>query len=221
MHAIIVRGESVRIDAPTRTWHEHGLKFDVPMRSTTRAVMNHWTGAENSPRAVFENLKRRTNVAGKVTPLSVQFVIDQMGEIWQLADTDARCQHAGAIANGWSIGIEYICRGHNKTVPTRGIVREQRHETVHGRSLTYAALTPEQIASGVELNETLCRVYELPLRVPMLKGEVYSTVLPAPLIASYQGVLGHFQVDLNKVDPALELLAAIHQRGLARQLPVA
>jgi hypothetical protein len=219
LHAIIVKGESVMVDALVRTWHDHGLKYELPPRSTTRAVVNHWTGSENPPRALFANLKARTNKQGKVTPLSIHFAIDQLGEIWQFADADARCQHAGAICNGWSIGIEIINRGQDRRVPTRGIVREGRHEIVHGRELSYAAFTPEQIDSAVALNESLCSAYGLPLRVPHLRGDVYPTVLPAALIASYTGALGHFQLDLDKVDPALEVLRAIHARGLAGKPP--
>lgn len=221
MHAVIVHGDSVRIDAPVHTWHETGCKFEAPMRGTTRAVVNHWTGAENPPRHLFENLKRRSNLAGKLTPLSVQFAIDPMGDIWQFADADARCQHAGAIANGWTIGIEYINRGSNRTAPRRGVVREARTETIHGRTILYDAMTPPQIASGVELNELLCRVYELPLRVPTLRGDIYPTMLPAPLVASYLGALAHFQLNLNKFDPGLELMRAIQARGETLRVPLA
>jgi N-acetyl-anhydromuramyl-L-alanine amidase AmpD len=211
-HSIIVRGEGVPIEAVVHTWHETGLRYELPNRGSTRVVVNHWTGSENPPEALFRNLKGRTK-----NGLSVHFAIDAAGEIWQFADTEARCQHAG-LANGWSIGIEIINRASDKRVPTRNVVRVARREEIHGRSWFYAAFTVQQIHSAVVLNEALCTAYELPLAVPMLRGDVYPTVLPVQLLRSYRGVLGHLHLDIEKPDPGLELLREIQARGEARQL---
>jgi N-acetyl-anhydromuramyl-L-alanine amidase AmpD len=64
-------------------------------------------------------------------------------------------------------------------------------------------LTPEQYAALAKLTAALCRTF------PQLKpdyprdadGNVTSTKLPDDTLAKFQGVLGHFHVQENKVDP--------------------
>jgi N-acetyl-anhydromuramyl-L-alanine amidase AmpD len=208
--AFIARGVDVPIDAAVHRWTEHGMHFTCGTRRETRMVVNHWTAAENSPPRVFESLRDRRNARGLPEPLSVHFACDALGELWQFADTEARCSHAKAHgANNWSIGIEFICRGDNFAAPSKGIVRDRVTDLIHGKLTTYDTLTPAQVATGIRLNEALCRVYGLPFVVPVKAGEVYATELPAAYVARFRGCTAHYQLEAKKRDPGLRFMRAL------------
>lgn len=212
---IIVRGVRFRCLAPVRSWHETGLHFITRMRKETRFVVVHWTAAENRPAQVVANMRSHMNAQREPEPLSVHFVIDQLGEVYQCADADARCAHAGENGgNEFGVGIEVINRGHG-TAPSRGFDRALRTETIHGRPVTYREFYPAQVASVVELCSALCTAYGLPLRVPISNGDVHPTVLPPQYLGGYRGVLGHLHLStVGKVDPGLEVLRRVHATGL-------
>jgi hypothetical protein len=219
---IYVGGDPWYIDAEVRGWREHGLHFATPMRTLTKVVINHWTGAENSPMQMFNSMRLHTSAkTGHPEPLSVQFAVDALGVIWQFADASARCSHcAGSYdgevrPNSFSVGIEFICRGTALDAPSKGVQRQRAHDMIHGHLTTYDDLTPAQVASGIKLNEALCAAYELPMRVPQKGGDVYATALPAAYASSYRGCAGHLNFQLGKSDPGLSLLRALHEYGRA------
>lgn len=212
---IIVRGQRFRCLAPVRTWLDTGLHFLTRTRRETRWIINHWTGSENAATRVFEGMRSRLGPGGKPEPLSVHFIVDQLGEIYQCADTDARCAHArDGNGNTYGIGIEIVNRG-DGDAPARGFVRTRRTELIHGRMCTYGEFFPAQVASVVALNAALAAAYALPLRVPMRDGDVYPTAVPPRYLASFRGVLGHCHLTTGKRDPGLELLRRIHSTGAA------
>jgi hypothetical protein len=205
---IIVHGKPVRCLAPVRHWTATGMHFLTRMRiGELRWIVNHWTGAENRAEAVFDNMCERR--------VSVHFIVDQLGTIWQTADTAARCAHAADNGgNSWGIGIEVINRGHG-SAPMKGFVRPRRTEVIHGHKVTYGDFFEPQIASVIALNAALCTAYGLPMRVPQRPdGTVWPTTLPAASLATFRGCLGHLHLDAVKPDPGLELLRRIHVAGL-------
>lgn len=207
---IVVGGQSVPLEADVRGWEKTGLAFKPRMRrNRTLLCVVHWTGAENAPAQMHANML--------LERLSVHFAIDQAGVIWQFCDADLYCAHAQGV-NDRAVGIEIINRGNNLAAPDKGWSRAQRTDKIHGKAVTYLAFTPAQQESALVLVEALCRVYGLPMRVPQQGGDVYPTCLPAALRARYAGVVGHLQVAVGgrKVDPALDVLRAIHARGLQR-----
>lgn len=215
-HAIVVGGKAVELRAPwpVHLWTETKMHFTAAARTRpTRAVINHWTGAENPPDRLFENLKK-----GR---LSVHFAIDVTGEIWQYMDAHAYGAHCAAQGmNAFSVGIENIGRGNNFGAPNRGILRQRAFETIHGTKVMYDDLTPAQLGAGVALNEALCLAYGLPMRVPEHpKGDVLSLVLSARDAAAFSGCAGHLHFEPKKIDPGLGLLRAIRDRGRALSPP--
>ncbi len=206
---ILVAGERVLVQAPVRTWHESGLEFTTrSARTTTSCVTLHWTGAENPPEALHRNMS--------ASRLSVHFAIDAAGVVWQFMDAGrfgAHCQAHGA--NGYAVGIELINRGVGLTLPDRGVVRATRVEKIHGKRVTYAAFTTPQVASCLALCEALCAAYRLPMQVPTIpSGDVLATNMSLADARRFKGVAGHFQFERSKVDPGLELLRAVQQRGI-------
>jgi N-acetyl-anhydromuramyl-L-alanine amidase AmpD len=206
--SILVRGQEVACTARVRTWRETGLQFPPSkQRLTTSIVVNHWTGAENPPERLYENMRR--------AKLAVHFAIDALGTVWQFMDASERGAHCHASnANSYAVGIELINRGHAFDVPERGVSRPLRREVIHGTWITYSGFTDAQIMAALALNESLCRAYGLPMRVPMHpSGTVLSTAMSLADAQRFRGCVGHYQLERAKVDPGTGLLRLIHEHG--------
>jgi N-acetyl-anhydromuramyl-L-alanine amidase AmpD len=204
---IVVRGKSVPVRAVVHGFDKTGMHFTALARtSKCRVVINHWTGAENPPAKLFENMRR--------SRLSVHFACDVTGELWQFMDAEAYGAHCrGYGANAYSVGIEFICRGSNFGAPNNGIIRKRRFDVLHGTRVAYDDLTLSQIFAGVALNEALCGAYGLPMRVPEQGADVYTGVLSARQAAIYEGCAGHLNFEPKKHDPGATLLRAIRDCG--------
>lgn len=171
-----------------------------------------------------------------VRGLSVHFMLDVDGTIYQTLDIKDRAWHA-TKANHRSIGIEIAnigaygpddehvldewyttdANGTRMTLPsrfgdggvrTRGFVaRPDRPEpvrgTINGRELLMYDLTPEQHDSLARLIATLNAVFPgMPIDAPReATGAVADAVLSDDEFDAFAGVLGHYHVQDNKVDP--------------------
>lgn len=169
--------------------------------------------------------------------LSVHFMLDLDGTIYQTLDVKERAWHAGT-ANSRSVGIEianmgaYSPQGRNPfaqwyakdargrtriTLPpaygdgglrTPGFVgRPARPEPVsgaiQGTELIQYDFTPEQYRALIKLTAALCSA------LPKIKcdyprdaaGRLVRQKLSDEELEAYQGVLGHYHIQANKVDP--------------------
>jgi N-acetyl-anhydromuramyl-L-alanine amidase AmpD len=169
--------------------------------------------------------------------LSVHFMLDLDGTIYQTLDLKERAWHA-TTSNSRSVGIEIANMGSygadeknpldewyakgadgqvRITIPpefgdggirTPGFVgHPARPElikgTIQGRDLEQYDFTPEQYRALARLTATLCKV------LPRIKcdypkneqGKLIQEKLPDAELQSYEGVLGHFHVQTDKVDP--------------------
>lgn len=169
--------------------------------------------------------------------LSVHFMLDLDGTIYQTLDLKERAWHA-TTSNTRSVGIEianvgaYSAKEKDRfsewyakdadgrtrvTIPERfgdgGLrtrdftPRPMRDDlivgTVQGTELRQYDFTPEQYAALIRLTATLCKVFPR-LRCDYPRdgsGKLIPVKLPDERLAAYQGVLGHFHVQTNKVDP--------------------
>lgn len=169
--------------------------------------------------------------------LSVHFMLDADGTIYQTLDLKERAWHASS-ANSRSIGIEianigaYGNRAKNPldkwyqtgadgkprlTIPpelgptgfynTNASFRPARSEPVTGKiqnqELVQYDFTPEQYRALVKLTAALCRIFpNLPNKYPAdAHGNVVPEKLPDAQLDAFQGILGHYHVQRNKVDP--------------------
>lgn len=168
--------------------------------------------------------------------LSVHFMLDVDGTIYQTLDLKERAWHA-TKANHRSVGIEIANigayspenshvleewyttdeRGTRMTLPPRfgdGGIRTQGFVarparpnpaigTINGRQLVMYDLTPEQHDSLAKLIATLNAVFPgMPIDAPRAAdGSVADSVLSDDEFGSFAGVLGHYHVQDNKVDP--------------------
>ena len=172
-----------------------------------------------------------------VRDLSVHFLLDLDGTIYQTLDLKERAWHATS-SNSRSVGIEIANLGafrpgerspldewyytnatgqmvlqvpprfgpdtqrtpHFVGHPARG---ERIRGRVQGSDLEQFDFTPEQYAALIKLTAALCATF------PKLKcdyprdpaGQLLTGKLPDPDLSRYQGLLGHYHIQLNKVDP--------------------
>jgi N-acetylmuramoyl-L-alanine amidase len=189
----------------------------------------HYDGAGTSQRC-FQTLQARH--------LSVHFLLDLDGTIYQTLDLRERAFHA-TTSNHRSIGVEianigaFPQGGPNRfadwyrrdaqgrvtiTIPSTGaagralrtpdfVGHPARNQIITGRVqgqvLQQYDLTPQQYDSLERLTAALC------LTFPKLRcdyprgpdGQVYPAKLPDDYLARYQGILGHYHIQTNKIDP--------------------
>jgi len=169
--------------------------------------------------------------------LSVHFMLDLDGTIYQTLDVKERARHA-TIANNRSVGIEIANMGSygltNKnpladwykkdatgrtviTIPTRAgsnpertahfVGRPVRRELitgeVQGRLLRQYDFTRQQYLALAKLTATLCTIFpRITCDYPReADGKLVTHTLPVEQWQNYHGVLGHYHVQDNKVDP--------------------
>ncbi|MBI3884156.1 MAG: N-acetylmuramoyl-L-alanine amidase [Opitutae bacterium] len=169
--------------------------------------------------------------------LSVHFMLDLDGTVYQTLDLKERAWHA-TTANSRSVGIEIAnigafapgdttelaawyrrdARGRTYLrVPksegdplfrTPGFVGRPARDTpvagvVQHLPLEQYDYTPEQYAALIKLTAALCRVFpNLVCAYPRdAAGKLIRHKLPDAGLANYRGLLGHFHVQTNKIDP--------------------
>jgi N-acetyl-anhydromuramyl-L-alanine amidase AmpD len=170
--------------------------------------------------------------------LSVHFMLDLDGTVYQTLDLKERAWHA-TTSNDRSVGVEianigaYPVKGNNPfaewyrtnatgqvciTVPDRfgagggirtpGFIgRPARNEPVYGNiqgeDLVQYDFTPEQYAALTKLTASLCRVFpKIKCRYPVdAEGKLIPRKLADDALKNYQGVMGHYHIQTDKVDP--------------------
>ncbi|HEV2207895.1 MAG TPA: peptidoglycan recognition family protein [Verrucomicrobiae bacterium] len=169
--------------------------------------------------------------------LSVHFMLDLDGTIYQTLDLKERAWHA-TTSNSRSVGIEIANMGaygvNEKnplaewytrepdgqtriTIPARfgdGGIRTKgfvghpaRPEpvvgTIQGQELIQYDFTPEQYRALAKLTATLCKVLpQITCDYPKdEQGRLITHKLPDAELKEYHGVLGHYHIQTDKVDP--------------------
>lgn len=171
-----------------------------------------------------------------VRGLSVHFMLDVDGTIYQTLDLKERAWHA-TTSNTRSVGIEIANIGayesdeknpfnqwyrkvdgntelvipkgfHPEAIRTPNFVGHPAQNelvtgTIQGRTLQQYDLTPQQYEALVKLTATLCKVFpKIKCDYPRdAQGNLIRAKLPDDELDKYHGVLGHFHVQTNKVDP--------------------
>ena len=180
--------------------------------------------------------------------LSVHFMLDLDGMIYQTLDVKERAWHATS-SNTRSVGIEIANIGAYPSAdakplgewytrdadgqtrlqiparlgdggqqPRNFIGRPARPEPVvgeiQGRTLHQYDFTPEQYRALTHLTAALCQV------LPKIRcdyprdatGQLVTAKLPDEQLDNFQGILGHYHIQQNKVDPgpALQWERVVH-----------
>jgi len=207
-----------------------GGGWDLPLlQNVVDQLVMHFDVAGTS-RSCFQTLQ-------DVRDLSVHFMVDLDGTIYQTLDVKERAWHA-TTSNDRSIGIEianigaYATPGTNDllawyhhdangqttvTIPARfgdGGLRTKNfvahpahpdliHGTIQGQELVQYDFTPQQYDALTKLTASLCKIFpKLKCRYPVdSDGHLITHKLPADELKNYEGVLGHYHIQTNKIDP--------------------
>jgi len=163
--------------------------------------------------------------------LSVHFMLDVDGVIYQTLDLKERAWHA-TIANSNSIGIEIAnigaygvnatnpfnryyerdAHGTKLIIPPNSILtqnflgRPRKNEPVIGtiqkQRLVQYDLTQQQYNALIKLTHALTKIFpKLKLQYPNRNGELIRETLTPEELLKFGGIVGHFHVQDNKVDP--------------------
>jgi N-acetylmuramoyl-L-alanine amidase len=166
--------------------------------------------------------------------LSVHFMLDVDGTIYQTLDLKERAWHA-TISNDRSIGIEIANIGAYPDTAEGRAVLARWYETadgitrlrippgsirssgafhtparpqpvkgrIHGRELMMYDLTEAQYDSLIKLTAALCTIFpNIPCDYPRdASGKVLTTALDPAALVTYRGILGHYHIQENKIDP--------------------
>ena len=162
--------------------------------------VSHWDVCLSS-KSCFNILKKRK--------LSVHFLIDNDGTIFQLMDCNDIGLHAGnRKVNNTSIGVEisnayypkyqniYRSRGHGP----RPLWKDVK---VHNQTLEpFLGFYTVQEQAFQALAKALNKVYNIPLQTPMNGDNILTTVDPAVYRGTYKGVVNHYHITKRKIDCA-------------------
>ena len=169
--------------------------------------------------------------------LSVHFMLDLDGTIYQTLDVKEKAWHA-TISNDRSVGVEVANIGayapnergpldewyhhdsdgrpfikvpealgnplfHTPNFMGRPIRPDPVRGVIQGQTLEQYDLTPQQYAALIRLTATLCRLFpKLTCDYPRdASGHLIPAKLPDADLAKYHGVLGHYHIQTNKIDP--------------------
>jgi N-acetylmuramoyl-L-alanine amidase len=180
--------------------------------------------------------RRCFHVLQDVRGLSVQFMLDVDGTIYQTLDLKERAWHA-RTSNSRSIGIEianvgafeidgtnpldaWYAQTNGQTILTipdtfgaEGVLktnlashpaRPQPIEgNIQGKDLVQYDYTPEQYNALIKLTATLCRIFpKIRCQYPTNdSGQLVTVKLPDEVLTNYTGILGHYHIQTDKVDP--------------------
>ncbi len=176
--------------------------------------------------------KKCFEILHDIRGLSVHFMIDIDGVIYQTLDLKEAAQHA-TIANSRSIGVEvanigaypigepdpfakYYSKDKNgrarlidqdALIPESGRVLHPAggdivKGEVQGKMLRQYDFTPEQYNALTRLAATLCKIFpKIKPDYPRNGSTLINHKLDAAEYAAFEGILGHYHVQLNKVDP--------------------
>jgi len=178
--------------------------------------------------------KQTFEILQDVRGLSIHFMLDVDGTIYQTLDVKEMARHA-TISNNRSIGIEIANIGAYQTsdnfnfsqwyttdssghtimtlppdnwVYTPNFVGSPSEPNpiqgvIQGQDLFQYDYTPQQYAALAKLTTMLCKLFPLikPDYPKDANGRLINHVLTDQQWTAYEGIMGHYHIQLNKIDP--------------------
>lgn len=206
--SIICNGAPIAIDWDDVVTHTdpHGLLLPnncykkAKKERKPNMFVSHWDVCLSS-KSCFNILKKRK--------LSVHFLIDNDGTIYQTMDCNDIAYHAGnRTVNNNSIGVEisnayypkyqdlYKKRGFGPRPLWKGA-------KVHGRELEpFLGFYPVQEKAFLALAKALNNAYGIALKTPTVNDKPVKTVYPKVRNGTYNGIVNHYHITTRKIDCA-------------------
>ena len=206
--SLVYRGNFIPINwNKVVLWSEdNGLKADTKNyrsyfeKRKINSFVNHWDVCLNS-----KSCARVLNNRG----LSVHFLIDNDGTIYQLCDINHMCFHAGSKVNPTSIGVEisnaYYLKYQNWYVKNgfgeRPLVE---NEVLHGSKMDpFTDFYPVQIDALKALWKSINENIGIPLETPLdSKGETLKSTHAKCARGTFKGFVSHYHITRKKIDCA-------------------
>ena len=136
--------------------------------------------------------------------ISVHFLIDNDGTIFQTVDMQHQAWHAGN-QNSFSVGVEisnayytkyqswYVDKGFGERPLERGTVRGQELEE-------HLGFYPIQIQAAQALWKAVANACDLPLRTPIADGKEIDRLYDPATKGQWRGFVHHYQISDKKID---------------------
>ena len=206
--SLVYRGNFIPINwRKVVLWSEdNGLKADTKNYSSyfekrkINSFVNHWDVCLNS-----KSCASVLNDRG----LSVHFLIDNDGTIYQMCDINHMCFHAGSKVNPTSIGVEisnaYYLKYQNWYVKNgfgeRPLVE---NEVLHGSKIDpFTGFYPVQIDALKALWQSINENIGIPLETPLdSKGETLKRTHAKCASGTFKGYVSHYHITRKKIDCA-------------------
>jgi N-acetylmuramoyl-L-alanine amidase len=161
------------------------------LRGVVRQIVVHLDGCRDA-RMCYSVLHNQRG-------LSVHFMVDNDGTIYQCLDLLHCAYHAGGV-NEISVGIELQNRGDAARYPSYypgG--RETVTCRIHGAQFLSYDFTGAQYTAMIRLCKVLSRIFDVPLTSPHENGQQVWTTISG--VRNYRGFLGHYHLSKDKWDP--------------------
>lgn len=216
---LIIGGKVVPCSKPVYNWNDHGMKFTDKKGGRKRDVKKteinlfvlHWTAGEGDVVSCFNVLNARE--------LGVEFYISREGEIFQFADPILVDTFDAGSVNPRSVGVEianYGFKKEPKEIPSKAKDRKLIETIIRGHKIKLAKFYDIQLEACNALVDSVCNaITTIPKTLPSEKGKYFSNTMTKKQLNSYKGLIGHFQISENKIDPGTDLLEYLHNKGFS------
>ena len=191
---VVLWSEDNGLDVESKNYRSYFEKRKI------NSFVNHWDVCLNS-KSCATVLNRRG--------LSVHFLIDNDGTIYQLCDINHLCYHAGSRVNATSIGVEisnayypkyqswYKRNGFGERPIMSGV-------KCHGSSMKdFTGFYPVQLQALKALWKSVHEGVGIPLECPVdEKGETLEKVDAKCARGTFKGYISHYHITRGKIDCA-------------------
>jgi len=148
-------------------------------------------------------------VLHKQRGLSVHFIMDDDGTIYQCLDVKEKAWHGGSC-NPISVGIEIDSRASARRFPNAYSATNQKRfrvgprkiklDTIHGMKMRGFDYSDGQYSALIKLGKCLCEQLGIPKDFPRGRGgKLVKGVMKN--YRKYKGILCHYNMTKNKIDP--------------------
>lgn len=193
---VVLWSEKAGLSAKSGNYYDYSGKSDRKIR----LFINHWDVCLNS-RSCNDVLNKRG--------ISVHFLIDNDGTIYQTMDMQHGAWHAGSGAiNKASVGVEisnafytkhqnwYVKNGYGE----RPIIE---NAVVHGDKVeTHLGFYPVQIKAAQALWSAIAGVTDVELKTPLDGGKTSTDYSKDVVSSKFAGVISHYHCSKKKIDCA-------------------
>lgn len=171
------------------------MKKNIGKPREPMIFVNHWDVCLSS-KSCHKVLQKRG--------LSIHFLIDNDGTIYQTMDIQHTAFHAGNH-NSVSIGVEIANAYYPKYqdwYEKNGFGKRPIWEgTVHGKTLKpHLGFYDVQIEACQALWKAVSIACDIPLRCPLQDGKMMESVHPQSVEKKWKGFVHHFHISKNKID---------------------